>query len=101
MKKIAILLTALKTDLENLQIELFEQSYNLSSVEIIHSAITIKATKLFVSNDLDENFQNELNILVMNLGNMIFVEKNTNKRSPDLGFFRVSIKYLMLKLNNL
>jgi hypothetical protein len=78
--------------LENLKVELFENSKNIESIRLISASLDNLLIKLIKTNGLQEEVEEELRLLINHL-NAIVYNRKINKNQ----YLRISIKYLILK----
>lgn len=78
--------------LENLQIELFENTYNVESIRLISASLNNLLVKLIKADVLQDDVEEELRLLINHL-NALVIKNKISKHQ----YLRVSIKYLTLK----
>ncbi len=78
--------------LENLKIELFENSQNIESIRLISASLDNLLVKLIKSEKIQEEVEDELRLLINHLNSMV-AKKKISKHQ----YLRISIKYIILK----
>lgn len=78
--------------LENLKVELFENSLNVECIRLISEGLDNLLVKLIVSEKLQDSIEEELRLLINHLNEFVL-----SKRSINHKVLRIKIKYLILK----
>ena len=78
--------------LENLKVELFENSKNIESIRLISASLDNLLIKLIKTNGLQDDVEEELRLLINHLNAIVY-----NRKINKIQYLRISIKYLILK----
>ncbi len=92
MTKDKQLYQSLIAQLENLKVELYENSSNIESVRMISAGLDNLLVKIIITEKLQDVVEEELRLLINHLNTFVLNEKSKNHQ-----YLRVSIKYLILK----
>jgi hypothetical protein len=87
----------LRNDLDLLKTGLFELPLNISNIQDISASIENKLIMAIYQNCFGDDTNVEFRLLINNL-NSLSKFLSEDKKIVDLSWFRISIKYLLLKM---
>lgn len=90
--------STLRTDLDLLKTELFELPLNISNIQEISASMENKLIMAISQKCFADDINVEFRLLINNL-NSLSKFLSEDKKIVDLSWFRISIKYLLLKMD--